>query len=113
VDVVSNGACFCAGRFRLLGHPFAARERHGALRVRFAGPINFSTTTGWSDPSTASCEAEIRNDSCHALGETADLAVAQPVVDECEQLAGSRDLGDVLRLGAAAFDDPVVGGSNR
>jgi hypothetical protein len=37
-----------------------------------------------------------------AVGQAADLAVAQPVVAECEDLAGDRDLGD---LAPAAFGD--------
>jgi hypothetical protein len=44
------------------------------------------------------------------VGEAADLAVAQPVVAEGEDLAGNRDLGD---LAAAAFGDPLVLGAQR
>jgi hypothetical protein len=42
------------------------------------------------------------------LGQAADLAVAQPVVAEGEDLAGDRDLGD---LAPAAFGDPLEGGA--
>ena len=42
--------------------------------------------------------------------EAADLAVAQPVVAEGEDLAGDGDLGD---LAAAAFGDPLVLGAER
>src|SRR5262249_31010766 len=42
--------------------------------------------------------------------EAADLAVAEPVVAEGEDLAGDRDLGD---LAPAAFGDPLEGGAQR
>ena len=44
------------------------------------------------------------------LGQAADLAVAQPVVAEREDLPGDGDLGD---LAAAAFGDPLVLGAQR
>src|SRR5436305_3981215 len=44
------------------------------------------------------------------LGQAADVAVAQAVVDEGEQLAGGGDLGDVV---AAPYGQPRLGGGER
>src|SRR4051812_19680789 len=88
---------------------------HGAARVQHAGSITKGTT-----PRSGSGNAEIRgSDNCAAarvlrprcsrrrltVGHGADVFVAQPVVDQREQLAGRGDLGDVA---AAAGLDPLA-----
>jgi hypothetical protein len=55
MDVVSNGRVVVQA-VRLLVIPSPRRWRHGALGVRFTGPIKFSSTTWWSDPLAVSRE---------------------------------------------------------
>ena len=59
-----------------------------------------------SDNSPAARVLRPRCSHCHlTVGHRADVSVAQPVVDEGEQLAGRGDLGDVA---AAAGLDPLA-----
>ena len=96
------------GRNLGCGHPFAPQRGHGAVRVQHAGSIK--TATAPRCRGSYNCTtARVLRPRCSrrhlSVGQGADVSVAQPVIDEGEQLAGRGDLGDVT---ASAGLDPFA-----
>src|SRR4051812_10082072 len=102
------------GRGRILGCRSSLRPRNGGAwsgaRATRGVNQNGDRAEIWgSDNSPAARVLRPRCSRCHlTVGQGSDVSVAQPVVDQREQLAGRGDLGDVA---AAAGPAPLaVGG---
>src|ERR1700736_222154 len=90
--------------------PSPRKRGHGAVRVQHAGHISTATApkVRGSDYWAATRVLRPRYSRRHLAGQSADVSVAQPVVDQREQLAGRGDLGDVAA--AAGFDPFAIKG---
>src|SRR5258705_2193266 len=90
------------------GHPFARAMGawSGARATRGVNQNGDRAEIRGSDNSPTARVLRPRCSHCHlTVGQGSDVSVAQPVVDEGEQLAGRGDLGDVA---AAAGLDPLA-----
>src|SRR5258705_5134380 len=88
------------------GHPFARAMGawSGARATRGVNQNGDRAEIRGSDNSPTARVLRPRCSHCHlTVGQGSDVSVAQPVVDEGEQLAGRGDVGDVA---AAAALDP-------
>ena len=78
------------------GHPFARVFGHGAVHGQRAGSIKSAAPLYFSGPENYPA-ARVLRPRCSRrrplVGQGPDVPVAQPVVDEGEQLAGRGDLG--------------------
>src|SRR3954463_8747754 len=99
------------GRGRILGCRSSLRPRNGgawsgARATRGVNQNGDRAEIRGSDNSPAARVLRPRCSRCHlTVGQGSDVSVAQPVVDQREQLAGRGDLGDVA---AAAGLDPFA-----
>jgi len=91
------------------GHPFAQLLWSWSGAVATRGVDQAGDHAGGSGVMTKSGRARLRPEcsGCFGMVERADVAVAQPVVDQREQFACRSDLGDVAA--AASFDALFVG----
>ena len=98
-----------AGLVRLPVIPSPSGCGHGVVRWQHAGPIKRATTPMVRGSDNCAAARGLRPECSRRPGtiERADVAVAQPVVDQREQFACRGDLGDVLA--AASFDALFVG----
>jgi hypothetical protein len=91
------------------GHPFAQLLWAWSGAVATRGVDQAGDHADGSGVMTNGGRARLRPECSRRPGtvERADVAVAQPVVDQCEQFACRGDLGDVAA--AASFDALFVG----